>query len=966
MKTRIIRIATNVFLILPAAFFFFTGFQWLVSPADAAGALLMPLLSDEVGADWLRQSFRSDPSRGLAILGAVNEIAQSGLVHPDVGVRAGNLQLQKQAVELCLSVTDASQSHWRVAINLLAQTWMQEAAWSEQRYQPPGAHGNPFFDQFGNIVGYDSYPPHMMHDGQQMPAIEPEKVVLAAPANTWLGGLDESLRWAVLKRVAQLQLKTDDPGKALPVIETLASFRSKDAGALADALLRAWAVARNPSSQQQRFSQHGVFPGGGVHYYPGHPYGMSGFGIPLTRAKQVRNIEELAEMLRRLKALGLKEPTDDAMVNAFTMAHSPAEVFRLTDVERVFGASHQIESGILAGLGNAMRQRLAEQWRSPRLQQQAKTGRTDKEIEDEVLGGYASVQALIAEGLRRAPGDWKLNLTLAAVLFDLAEFQYGQKVDLEAYVEKREEAFRRFEEAAALYAAALPGIPEKEQGPVVQQQWFNANLGASDLAYVTRQQEPETSQLSRIRASLQSLPGAAGERHLAAFARDLGQQAGGLQPQLKPRYLRAGLVVVGDHPEAEAARKLVATYDELTREVELAVRLDGDALVGHGRPFGVFVSLLHTTEIEREAGGFARYLVSANRSSRAYYHPYPDQQQRNFIEDFEQQVREKLVDQIEVLSVTFLDEKTQSRGGGRSGWRETPLAYLLLQAKDGAVDQLPPFQMDLDFTDHTGPVVLPVRSAATLLDARPEHGVARPVHSVEVTQILDDRELADGRLTLEVKATGMGLVPELSTILTTHFAGFTVDEMDDLGVLVNRVETEAEEWAAVTERNWLVKLETSSREPTLRFQFPSPAREDVTATYKRYADADLVEVEPQLALTGLVLRPRPWWHWPAFALPLAVALGLGVWRWRRPKSGHSLARPAYALPARATPFTLIGLLRTLSNDASLSWSASQRKDLLHTIGMLESHFFARERNGDPEPDLQAIGQRWLNLAGSRK
>jgi hypothetical protein len=72
------------------------------------------------------------------------------------------------------------------------------------------------------------------------------------------------------------------------------------------------------------------------------------------------------------------------------------------------------------------------------------------------------------------------------------------------------------------------------------------------------------------------------------------------------------------------------------------------------------------------------------------------------------------------------------------------------------------------------------------------------------------------------------------------------------------------------------------------------------------------------------------------------------------------------LPARATPFTLIGLLRTLSNDASLSWSASQRKDLLHTIGMLESHFFARERNGDPEPDLQAIGQRWLNLAGSRK
>ncbi len=45
MKTRIIRIVVNTFLILPAVFFLFTGFRWLVSPADAAGALLMPLLS---------------------------------------------------------------------------------------------------------------------------------------------------------------------------------------------------------------------------------------------------------------------------------------------------------------------------------------------------------------------------------------------------------------------------------------------------------------------------------------------------------------------------------------------------------------------------------------------------------------------------------------------------------------------------------------------------------------------------------------------------------------------------------------------------------------------------------------------------------------------------------------------------------------------------------------------------------
>ena len=98
-------------------------------------------------------------------------------------------------------------------------------------------------------------------------------------------------------------------------------------------------------------------------------------------------------------------------------------------------------------------------------------------------------------------------------------------MDLAIYVEKREAAFKGFARAAALYAQALPGIEEKEQSPRVFQQWFNANLGASDLAYVTRQQEPETNQLQQIRAAILALPGEAAERHLAAFAKQLGQSA---------------------------------------------------------------------------------------------------------------------------------------------------------------------------------------------------------------------------------------------------------------------------------------------------------------------------------------------------------------------------------------------------------------------------------------------------------
>src|SRR6185503_17946536 len=204
-------------------------------------------------------------------------------------------------------------------------------------------------------------------------------------------------------------------------------------------------------------------------------------------------------------------------------------------------------------------------------------------------------------------------------------------------------------------------------------------------------------------------------------------------------------------------------YDDLLQELELVVRLDGDATVGHERPFGVFVVLRHTADLEREAGGFGRYLRNLKTSNPYYYNPYGGQQ-RNFPEEFEKQVREKLADHYDVKSVTFLDDKVKSRGYGRPGWRETPLAYLLLQAKDGAVDQLPPFNMDLDFSDSRGQVVLPVKSPVVLLDARPERVPARPLDKLEIVQMLDDRELAQGRVALEIKATANGLVPELGEL----------------------------------------------------------------------------------------------------------------------------------------------------------------------------------------------------------
>jgi hypothetical protein len=291
----------------------------------------------------------------------------------------------------------------------------------------------------------------------------------------------------------------------------------------------------------------------------------------------------------------------------------------------------------------------------------------------------------------------------------------------------------------------------------------------------------------------------------------------------------------------------------------------------------------------------------------------------------------------------------------------------LVQAKDASVDQLPALHMDLDFMDQRGQVVLPVASQIILLDARPTRVDSRPINDLEVTQILDDREIGEGLVTLEVKASGKGLVPELSELVKTNFTDLRVEEITDQGLSVAQVDAESDELAPVTERNWLLKLRVTENAPaSLAFHFPEAAIAGAKTIFKRYADADLVEVEPKLALAGLTLRPRPWWQWLVVGIVLLGVAGGAVWWLRRHQPETSQEEPVYVLPEPTTPFTVMSLLRRMQGDTSLRWSEASRAELTQNIQRLEAHFFARERNGDPKPDLTGIGRRWVELAGNGK
>ena len=415
--------------------------------------------------------------------------------------------------------------------------------------------------------------------------------------------------------------------------------------------------------------------------------------------------------------------------------------------------------------------------------------------------------------------------------------------------------------------------------------------------------------------------------------------------------------MAGDLPAATEIQKLARYYDDLLGEIGLEVRLDGDAIVGHAGPFGVFIALRHSAQVERESGGFGRYLQSQNNQP---YYGMMNSGQRNAREDFEKQLREKLSDTFDIRAITFADDKVQSRGCGRPGWRETPLAYVLLKAKDGAVDRLPSFHFDLDFQDQRGQVVLPVESSIVLLDARPDRAPARPVTEVAVTQILDDREAAAGKLTLDIRATGRGLVPELKELLDVGLPGFVIAKTNDSGANLAKLDTEGDDLAALTERSWVINLEPAGRgKPPAGFRFPESRSKDFTISYKRYADADLVQVKPEVALAGLRLRPDLTWIWVLSALVVAGVGALVILRRRQITQQVVTAEAPYTLPDPVTPFAALKLLRRIEADPNVGLRDARRGELVQTIRDLERGYFAPPSNGSPNGDLTALLQSWL-------
>lgn len=900
----------------------------------------------ELGNKWLNDSFVAKPEVGMEVLGAIGvDTSKSLKTSPrNPETRLDRLKLQDEAVTALFQASPEQASEWKKLLELLAVNWLREAEISYSDDKSSSMGPTMQRDQYGNIFYSNTGSSISRSRNLRLSAIGTGDLLEIRPSEDWLALVGPTLRPKFDSVLAQLYLKVAEEDLALPYIEKLGKDHPEKAESLVNEYISVWTRNHNPNSDRRRTNSYMFMYG----------FESRAESIPLTRSKQNRNLEELAGLVVRLNKLIENKLDEKLVVMAFVSCHSTAEVYELDEIEKVFGPVGEIDSETIAVLASSMRRNLAGMWRDAKVQKDKKTKRKKKEIEKEVVDGYLLAQRLVENAIARDQDSWQLIRTQAELLHDENNYRAGIKNSSE-FSPRRKEAMALFQASAERYARQVEQMEPSEYvkySPFTS--WFYASLGACDLGLIENKNRTDPKQASLIREGILSLPKAVSEFHMAQFANSLFNRMSSVKPQLKHKYLDLGLSIVGDHKQASEAIKVHEYYKDLVSEIRLETRVDGDARVGFDQPFGVYVDLVHTKEIERESGGFGRYLQNQN-SSVAFSYNY-GRPTNDYRDKFEESVRETFSEQFEVMSVTFQKPDVQSIPSNKPGWRVTPYAYILLKSRGPQVDKVPPAHLDLDFLDTSGYAILPVESA--VLPVESASALPRPIGKLSVTQILDERQAGEGKLVLEIKASGQGLVPELDSIVSIAPDDFEISEIQDNGVSVSQFDPTTRKPTINSDRSWLVSLEAKPElaEKPATFSFPQANVEIEDLIFQRYNDADLAVAEATIKLNAdYGKRSSAKTIWAVIGiLSFGVAILVGVIGYRR-RTPEAQENREIVLTENISPFAAISMLQDIYDSDGVS--DERKSELATTITKLEAHYFGFKPS-ESKPNVVEELQKW--------
>lgn len=908
---------------------------------------LLPALEADDAEQLIRENFLTQPVILVDLILALGESGQQAQRGSDLNLRGQSLTTQN----VLLRVLAGRKSALPEAVNVLVMNWLGEA---ETTYRS-GAQPMQNVDEYENPFIYRS--PSYYNRRRDARVLTPELILSRAPSETLIRRLNLGLGQRV--KLTLLKVNLMNPKEPM-TLETLAVYLKEHPGQekeLCQDYLAAWVRKRSVPPEDPN-----IIRMRSMGYNISRPQQSAG-GIPLTRLRQNLNVTEFKNLLAGLRPLS-PEPIDPiAVVQGFMAVHSGAEVYRQEDIEAIFGPAEKMNRAELMQLVTGMRTKLREQWQDSKVQQDAATNRTEQETKDEVSRGYRTALNLAKRGLRPEDADWKQFIVRGQLFFDAAEYEFSRQIKLTDYVSLRDEAFGSYRKAAEIYAQKITEMPRGQWTMEPYQMWFFVMLGASDLSQLTRAAARSDPGLKQIGDAMRALPGEAAEGHLQKFGQMLADLLSQVPANMKQRFLSAGLQVVGEnHSSAKVAQESLKNYRELLDEAQLRVTVDGPTRVGHAQPFGMILSLEHTRQLARESGGFSKYIQNPSSQQRMPVYQSGGPQRGNYRDDFAKNIHAALDETFEIASITFHDPNVRAIDLPREGWQETPLAYVLLRAKEAAVDRIPSIQLDMDFSDTSGQVVLPVRSQVQPVDSKDADVAIRPCEELALTFTMDEREWREGRVVVEVSAKARGVIPSHPQMFTYAQDGFDA-EVTDNGLSITEFVSDGKTRQAHADRNWqfTFKRKKDMRgDAVLRFPALKPGIKTASVEYKHYQDADLVALDAKQAAAGVALHARVSSVLRNLGIVLVLAaIGAVAYLLRAKGRKAQTTSAALALPPEITPFTVVAFLRRLQHDPGAKLDESTRRSLKQQIDEIEAAFFRGTPVPASAPDLNAVARKWL-------
>ncbi|WP_146523344.1 hypothetical protein [Stieleria varia] len=752
---------------------------------------------------------------------------------------------------------------------------------------------------------------------------------------------------------------------------------------------------------------------------------------PVTRGWQQRNLDRLAELLGVLDGIGIDGRRLPGVVTALSACYGPTQAYERETIERVLGPIDQINAPVAAQLASTMRQGLSGDWRSRKAQEDAGFERSESELRKIVETGYDLATALAESAVANSTDEqeaWRHATLKAALSFDRMQFRGEREQDAAAYHAARKLVFNAFENAASRYRQALADGRVRPDMQIYDV-WFSLALGASDLGALTLEDlmtegMENADQIDLLRSDILKMAPDQASYHFGEFARSVMSGLPQTKPEVKPRLLQAAARVVGDDPAGTPIRRTLDLYNELVEdEIHLHLAIDGSDRVGT-EPFGAILTLQHTASIDRSSGGFARYLMdSFSQFSAGQWTTI------NYQERLQKSIETSFGGTVQLLGIGFFQPMNPAvpiRLQGKPGWQEKPMAYLVLQANDPSVDRLPAVQMDMHFTDASGPIVLPVLSNTVLIDAAADPA-PRPVSDLVIEQTLDARPMLLGKddqtVKLEIVARAAGVLPDVSRMFKDFDDALPGYKIDDAQLVADpydvsqshRAQGEKDDkptnrspyayyqeslpnldpdsdglFRLGTMRKWLVTYVPEGSVGGFKpDQFHFPALSDnatqtlvsidqadgkkssvapAMITRFTYEDYDMVPVEG--AVVQFETKGNNYGAWGVAGLiSLLLVSLLASWMLRGGPMATAQSS-VISIPESLTPTGAALLLRRIEQTQALNWSKSERSELRADIDAIQRRHFAdaASANGDAgnssghSNQLRPTVQRWAQRA----